>query len=283
MADRAFSEPALAALYDLLNPQEERDDFSFYLPIVMAARSVLDVGCGTGALLHSARLAGHTGRLVGLDPAPGMLEQARTRTPAPGARPPVPGGDPVGASAVPDIEWVLGDLRSFRPQGEFELIVMSGHAFQVFLEDEELRDALAAIASALTDEGRFAFETRNPPARAWESWNTTEAYDSEVISPSGEPVRTAIEVETPVTGDIVSFTYTYSSPAWQRPERSRSSLRFLGVDALSSRLSEAGLTAERQYGNWDRTPVTGTSPEIITIARRRHTAGSHRHPGSAPA
>jgi len=35
----------------------------------MAAPSVLDVGCGTGAMLHEARQLGHVGRLCGLDPA----------------------------------------------------------------------------------------------------------------------------------------------------------------------------------------------------------------------
>jgi len=49
----------------------------------------LDVGCGTGALLHQARESSHCGRLCGLDPADGMLKQARARS---------------------DIEWVLGDL-----------------------------------------------------------------------------------------------------------------------------------------------------------------------------
>src|SRR5579862_9839563 len=109
MIERQFAEDRLAALYDLFHPPEQRDDFAFYHELVMAARSVLDVGCGTGALLRRAREAGHSGRLCGLDPAAGMLNQARTR---------------------PDIEWVLGDLSSTGWQEEFDLVVMTGHAFQ---------------------------------------------------------------------------------------------------------------------------------------------------------
>ena len=89
MADRLFEDDHLASLYDTFC--EGRPDFSFYLPLVMSSDSVLDVGCGTGALLHAARESGHTGRLCGLDPARGMLRQARKRS---------------------DIDWVLGDLTS---------------------------------------------------------------------------------------------------------------------------------------------------------------------------
>ena len=80
MVDRLFAEPSLAVLYDDFCALSPRDDFAFYLPLVMAAGSVLDVGCGTGALLHSARVAGHAGRLVGVDPAAAMLDVARART-----------------------------------------------------------------------------------------------------------------------------------------------------------------------------------------------------------
>jgi ubiquinone/menaquinone biosynthesis C-methylase UbiE len=139
VADHLFSDVRLAALYDLFC--EGRRDFDFYLKLVMSAKSVLDVGCGTGALLHRAKEAGHTGRLCGLDPAVGMIEQARRRS---------------------DVEWILGDLASVGWDREFDLIVMTGHAFQVFVEDADLRTALAAIRSALFDDGRFAFETRNP-------------------------------------------------------------------------------------------------------------------------
>lgn len=49
---------------------------------------------------------------------------------------------------------------------------------------------------------------------------------------------------------------------------SRGSLRFLDGDALSAFLSDAGLVVEEQFGDWTRQPLTDTSPEIITIARR---------------
>lgn len=247
MVDEQFSDSRLAALYDLFFPWDARTDFAFYMPLVMSARSVLDVGCGTGALLHGARENGHTGRLCGLDPAAGMLEVARAR---------------------PDVEWILGDLATVPGwDGEFDLVVMTGHAFQVLLGDDELRAALTAVASALSDEGGFVFETRNPLLRGWEDWHVR--YSGEVVDSAGAVVRCATDVDAPVQGDLVSFTHTYSSPGWDGPQRSRSTLRFLGPDALSGFLADAGMVVAEQFGDWDGSPLTDASPEIITVARRR--------------
>lgn len=242
MVDYLFSEPRLAELYDAFCAG--REDFDFYLPLVMSAKSVLDVGCGTGELLRLAREAGHAGRLCGLDPAEAMLEQARKRR---------------------DVEWVYGDLSTADWRREFDLVVMTGHAFQVLVEDDELRASLAAIRSALTEDGRFVFETRNPPARGWEAWIPDNAVE---IAHGGSVVRMAHQVETPVEGDVVSFTVTYTSPSWDRPLVSRSTLMFLDADSLSAFLSGAGLTVEEQFGDWDRQTLTEASPEIITVARR---------------
>jgi SAM-dependent methyltransferase len=165
-----YSDEEAAALYVLLNPWGPSDDF--YLGLVMDASSVLDVGCGTGALRHRAREAAHTGRLSGVDPDDASLNVARRRA---------------------DIEWVSGTAASMTFAGEFELALMTGHAFQVLVADEDVRESLAAIGRALVDGGRFAFETRNPLARAWERWKPENAM--EVVDPSGRRVRIWHEVE----------------------------------------------------------------------------------------
>jgi ubiquinone/menaquinone biosynthesis C-methylase UbiE len=244
VVDRAFSETSLAELYDLLNPWGRADDDEFYLDLVMDADSVLDVGCGTGQVLRRAREVGHTGRLCGLDPAEAMLDRARSRA---------------------DVEWILGELSSVSWDHEFDLIVMTGHAFQVFVDDADLRASLAAIRAAVTDGGRFAFETRNPLARAWEGWTPDRSV--EVVNAAGAVVRVAREVQTPVEGDVVRFATTYMSPSWDRPQVSRSTLRFLDARSLSSFLADSGWAIDAQFGDWARHPLTDTSPEIITIAR----------------
>jgi ubiquinone/menaquinone biosynthesis C-methylase UbiE len=243
VVDRWFSEPRIAELYDAFC--DGRRDFDFYLPLVMSAESVLDIGCGTGQLLRLAREAGHNGLLCGLDPAEAMLQVARKR---------------------PDIDWVVGDLDSVQWDREFDLVVMTGHVFQVFVEDHHLRASLAAIQRALAQHGRFVFETRNPLVRRWEAWTPDNVVE---IVHDGAVARMAHQVDTPFDGNVVSFTTTFTSAHWDQPHISRSTLRFLTTSLLWSFLSGAGLVIEEQFGNWDRTPLTDASPEIITIARRK--------------
>ncbi|MYA59022.1 MAG: methyltransferase domain-containing protein [Chloroflexi bacterium] len=240
--DRLFSEPALAQLYDAFCVG--RRDFDFYLPLVMSASSVLDVGCGTGELLSLARRAGHEGRLYGLDPAEAMLDQARRQD---------------------DVEWIHGHLGSVTWVQEFDLIVMTGHAFQVLTEDAELAHRSECCAYRAHSEGSFVFETRNPSARGWEEWVPENAV---TIEHDGAKVRMEHEVGTPVEGELVSFTATFSSPKWGQPMVSRSTLRFVNAEKLAMFLSKAGLTVKEQFGDWDRSPLTDASPEIITVATR---------------
>ncbi len=243
MPDRAFESSQLAALYNPMFRSEMRGDFTMYLPLVMRADSVLDIGCGTGALLHQARDQGHTGRLTGLDPANGMLEQARRRS---------------------DIEWVQGDLTDVSWYREFDLVVMSGHAFQVFLTDDEIRSSLATIHRVLANNGHFAFETRNPPGHDWiKQAGTTSGT---VTDMNGTDVHWESQVHGPLEDELIQFSYTYYGPNFKQPETSHSTLRFLSEDRLDQLLSETGFKVVERYGDWDRSPLTEKSPEIITIA-----------------
>ena len=236
-----YSDQQAAALYDVLNDWGPSDDF--YLALVMDARSVLDVGCGTGALLQRARQTGHAGRLCGVDPDGARLGVARRRT---------------------DIEWVTGTASSMTWDGEFDLAIMAGHALQELVDDDELGASLRAIHRALVDGGRFAFETRNPLVRAWESWHPGNA--TSVVDPAGLQVVVSHHVES-VVGDVVTFTEMTSDPDGVPLRVDRASLRFLDVDALDRFLADAGFVVEERYGSWSREPFDAASAEIITIAR----------------
>jgi SAM-dependent methyltransferase len=238
--DRLFEDAYLASLYDRL--AVDRGDQAYYGHLMHSAPRVLDIGCGTGMLLHRVREAGHQGRLVGLDPAAGMLAQAKR---------------------YPGIEWVHGVLETAGFADEFDLAVMTGHAFQVLLTDDEVHAFLAAVHTALAPGGRFAFESRNPHVHDWERW--TPERVSEIVDDQGIEVRVWHELEE-VDGEYVTFTESFASPSWDAPKVSRSTLRFMPAEELDKALCAAGFAVDERYGYWDRCPFTHDSPEIITVA-----------------
>lgn len=237
-----YSDAEAADLYNVLNPWGPSDDF--YLSLAMASPSVLDVGCGTGTMLHHARSAGHTGRLVGVDPDRAALDVARRRD---------------------DIKWIEGTAASMTWDREFDLAVMMSHAFQCIVSDDELRASLAAIRRALVDGGRFVFETRNPAVREWEPWHPGNPLD--VVDPAGRPVRVTHRVEG-IDGDVVTLAETTSDPAGMVLRVDRASLRFLGNDALTHFLNEAGFLIDAQHGGWCGEAADQTTTEMVTFARK---------------
>lgn len=252
-----YSDADVAALYDLLNPwdPDHRAEDRFYLPLVMGAGSVLDVGCGTGAMLHQARRRGHRGRLVGLDPDRAALDRARRRA---------------------DVQWLEGSAADAEAGAGFELVTMTGHAFQNLVTDQILRGSLAAIRATLRPGGCFVFETRHPQARAWETWTSANPDDVvDVVDAAGRALRYWHDVDH-VADDVVTFHGTLAEPDGTVLRVLRESLRFLDVATLNDFLREAGFVVQVQFGGWDCGPVTGASREIVTVAR---TPGVASGPG----
>jgi hypothetical protein len=78
----------------------------------------------------------------------------------------------------------------------------------------------------------------------------------------------ANDVQLPVDGDVVTFISRCTSPTFVGMKEMWCTLRFLNSEHLSSFLDEAGLVVIEQHGFWDRSPLTETSPEIITVGGR---------------
>ncbi|MPZ08953.1 MAG: methyltransferase domain-containing protein [Kiloniellaceae bacterium] len=240
-ADPLYADPDLVSFYDLENGWGA--DFDFCAGLAAEARSVLDLGCGTGQL--AAGLA--DGRdVVGVDPAAAMLAIARRR----------PGGDKV--------DWVEADARDVRLGRRFDLILLTGHAFQVFLTAADQAAALRTIALHLNPRGRFVFDSRNPGAEAWRNW-TPERSRRQLMHPTLGQVEAWNDAGHDAASGIVTYETHYRILADGKQLTATSQIRFTPKEELEELIAEAGLHVSQWYGDWQEAPWTPSSNEIIPV------------------
>jgi 2-polyprenyl-3-methyl-5-hydroxy-6-metoxy-1,4-benzoquinol methylase len=116
--DPLFADRRLAVVYDPLDP--ERSDLEVYAAVVdeLGARTVLDLGCGTGTF--AVMLAARGLDVTGVDPAGASVDVARGK----------PGADRV--------RWVVGEIDAVADL-RFDLVTMTANVAQVFVTDEAWR------------------------------------------------------------------------------------------------------------------------------------------------
>lgn len=216
MPDACFSEPRLAEIYDAVDGA--RDDLDLYESVVseLEARTVLDVGCGTGSL--ACRLAATGVGVIGVDPAAASLDVARTKP---------------GAELV---EWHLGDATTIDVTAD--LATMTGNVAMVFLTDAGWQANLRGIRRAVGGGGHVMFETRIPDHRAWEGWTRERTWQHLDVEGVGS-VETWIDV-TEVDLPLVSFTATYRFGSDGAMFTSDSTLRFRSRSEIESSLADCG-------------------------------------------
>ena len=218
MPDPIFAERRLAELYDPLDP--DRSDLEVYAALVdeFGARSILDVGCGTGTF--ACVLVRRGLDVVGVDPAKASLEVARRK----------PDADRV--------RWLFGDATTLPPL-QVDLAIMTGNVAQVFLTDDEWLATLGGIRNALRPGGRVVFEVRDPSREAWRAWNREETYERADVPGVGF-INHWGDV-TAVTGQLVTFKWTFHFERSGDVMTSHSTLRFRERDEIELSLQAAGL------------------------------------------
>lgn len=240
MSDPIFTDPRLAAVYDAFDG--ERSDLALYLSLVeeFAARSVLDVGCGTGSL--AVLLAARGVEVVGIDPAAASLAVARDKPHA------------------EEVRWLHGNTESL-PALQVDLVTMTGNVAQVFLTDEHWTATLRAVRSALRPGGRLVFESRRPERQAWRHWTRAESLQRCVVPGEGA-VETWVEV-TAVDGPLVTFRWTFTFERDGAVVTSDSTLRFRSLEELGTSLADSGFTIDDVRDAPDR-----PGAEWVVVARR---------------
>jgi SAM-dependent methyltransferase len=209
---------------------------------------VLDVGCGTGGIVRAIAQAGL--EASGLDVTPAMVGRARM----------------LSEEAGLDVEWVLGDARTFQLGRKFRFIFMTGHAFQHLLTDDDIRAFFDRAHEHLLDDGVLAFETRNFAVKTF-GGSEEPTFWKTIEDNQGRQVDLLIgSVYAPESGVELLIGERLVRETGERT-RETSSLRYLSVEHLNRLLGEHGFEVVEQYGNWDRRPLGEDQPEVISICR----------------
>lgn len=241
MTEPLFHDPELTRFYDIDNPWDTDKDYC--LVLARNAASVLDLGCGTGEL---AKVLAKTRRVTGVEPAAAMLDHARRR---PGAK---------------KVRWVEADARSVRLNETFDLVVMTGHAFQCLLTVADQRALCATIAAHLAPGGMFIFDSRNPAVEEWRTW-TPELTRRAVLVPEVGEVEAWNDARFEQASGTVAYDTIYLDPQSGQIWQATSRLLFAQQAQIAEVIASAGLKAHRWMGDWSGGPMTANSPDIVPV------------------
>jgi SAM-dependent methyltransferase len=248
-----------ADYYDLVEG-DRTPTISFYRSLISGrTRSLLELGCGTGAITLPLAdvLFRENGRsadtlVAGVDTSHEMLRIARSRD----AR----------------IGWVQGDIRSPPFRGGFDLIMCCFNTVQFILTDHELQEFLMTVRYLLNPDGLFAFDIYQPNldalmnkpkrdkiarvvtdsrGRRFEQW---EDYKYDPDSRQLTIQYRLVEVGAAIDAPISRLGYP---------------LRQYFAEEILRHLASSGLTIRGRYGDLDRAPFTGSSPKQVLVCARR--------------
>ena len=148
----------------------------------------------------------------------------------------------------------------------FDLVLLTGHAFQCFLTAVDQLAVLHTIAAHLAPMGQFIFDSRNPNAREWLEWTQERSFHT-IIHPRLGPVRAWHDTVWNSSTGVATYQTHYSAVYTGKNLTSRSDIAFPAKDDLQMMLAESGLRAERWLGDWTGSSYSEASPEIIPIGR----------------
>jgi SAM-dependent methyltransferase len=241
--DDPYRDADLVALYDVDNPSG--DDHAYYRALAdeIDARTIIDLGCGTGLLTRS--LAGPGRTVIGVDPSRTMLDYARRQ----------PGSETV--------TWIHGDAAALTAVAGADLVVCTGNAM-MHIGPNELPSTLTSLARALRSDGTLGFESRNPAYREWELW-TPEATYGERDTPVGR-LREWLDVTDVADGRVVFDAHNVFPDGEDRVYTSV--LFFRTAEEFATELSRTGFTDISCSGDWHGGPVEDGSRILLFRARR---------------
>lgn len=254
-------QPFIAEFYDFIPQYASRPDIDFYLDLARSAGgNVLELGCGTGRVLVPMAAAGC--RVVGLDISENMLAKCRERL----------------RSQPRDVQervrLVHGNMVSFDLGETFSLVTTPFRPVQHLISVDDQLSCLRCVNHHLVAGGRLVLDLfQVDPRRTYDPAYSQESENvPEFRLPDGRRLRRAdrdVAFHRAEQYKDVELIYYVTYPDG-RTERLVQAFPFrcffrYEVEHL---LARCGFRVTGLYGDFDNSPLTDDSPEMIFVAEK---------------
>ncbi|MDV6250520.1 class I SAM-dependent methyltransferase [Vibrio sp. EA2] len=235
--------------YDAQYGNSYAGEISFFQDLIshQKALSLLDVCCGTG--LVTIPLSRKLSHVVGIDFSGSMIDFAKYKS-----------------SNISDIAFYEMDAADFNLETVFDLIVMTGNAFQAFISDADFSSMLNNINSHMHAESLFVFDSRLPCSEHFETTSSHEHWSS-YKSPTGENVDVyGLDSRHPQLNNTMLH---HVRREYENGEQYHSyiELKYRSIDEIVKGLERNGLQLVEYYADWKKTPLTETSTSFVGVVR----------------
>ncbi|MDP9179460.1 MAG: class I SAM-dependent methyltransferase [Gemmatimonadota bacterium] len=250
----------IGLLYDHVTPYRSRPDGEFYVEEARAhGGNILELGCGTGRILIPAARSGM--EITGVDRSPRMLAQCRARL------------DEESPEVQENVTLVQADMRAFDLGTRFSLITLPFRPLQHLISVSEQIATLKAIHRHLEPGGLLVFDVFNPKIQYLLEDRSVEGEDtSGATLPDGRTFRRTGRVVAVHIADQYSeielIYYVRGADGTTQRLVQGFPMRWYWRYELEHLLARCGFRVKAVFGDFNRSPLTDVSPEMIFIAER---------------
>ena len=257
-------ESFVAEYYDYMPAVQARRDLAFYLAEARRAGGrVLELGCGTGRVLLALAREGIS--VAGLDISEPMLARCREKLLS----------EPAEVQAR--VRLHRGDMTDFDLQGEFALAIIPFRPFQHLLETSRQLACLRHVRAHLAPGGRLIIDFfQTDPRRMFDPAYLKEAErGAEIALPDGRKLvqseRTVAFNRAEQRNDVELIHYITHPDGRSERLVFAFTIRYFFRYEVEHLLLRGGFHAVELYGDFDRSPLSDASPDMIFVSEKTPT------------
>ena len=249
-----------AARYDIFYEAAPEGELEFYLNAIDRHRGpVLELGVGTGRIAIPAAVMGYD--VTGIDLNRPMLDRARLKSAA--------------APLAGKLQLIEGDMSKINlSQKEFDLVIIPAHTLALLTDEHVQSETLMRCAEHMAANGTLIFNLFNP-SEDLINGDPSETFLLGIVEDDEIGIRHVLTGINDFDNERQINRCTQTIETLDRHgqlidrEELQVLFRYLHNDQVIAMLEKAGLQALEVFGDFDGSPLSEDSEEMIYVCQLR--------------